>query len=145
MSSTYTFDFSERRRLHIGGIAVSFAQFALKFLQQTVIILAIFLVRNPELLRSVYFWLILFGLLVVSFLYSYLYYRSYYYYIDNDKQKFIVESCLLNKSNSVIKFSNIIQVNHNKNVLKKLLSIYNLTIYTDGSDKVEVDLYALAE
>lgn len=145
MSSTYTFDFSERRRLHIAGIAVSFAQFALKFLQQTVIILVIFLVRNPELLRSVYFWLILFGLLVVSFLYSYLYYRSYYYYIDSDRQEFIVESGLLNKSKTVIKFSNIIQVNLNQNVLQKLFSIYSLTINTAGSDKVEVDLYALDE
>src|SRR5690606_33797984 len=118
MSSTYTCDFSERRRLHIAGIAVSFAQFALQLLRQTVIILAIFLVRNTELLRSVYFWLILFGLLVVSFLYSYLYYRSYYYYIDSDKQEFIVESGLLNKSKTVINFSNIIQVNLNQNVLQ---------------------------
>src|SRR5690606_33509020 len=126
MSSTYTFDFSERRRLHIAGIAVSFAQFALKFLQQTVIILLIFLVRNPDLLRSVYFWLILIGVLVVSFRYSYLYYRYYYNYIYNDKQEFIVESDLLNKSKTENKISNIIQVNLNQNVLQKLFSIYSL-------------------
>src|SRR5690606_27484826 len=136
MSSTYTFDFSERRRLHIAGIAVSFAQFALKFLQQTVIILLIFLVRNPELLRSVYFWLILFGLLVVSFLYSYLYYRSYYYYIDSDKQDFIVQSGLGCKSRSVIRFSHIIPVNLSQNVLQKLFPTYSRAINTAGSDRV---------
>lgn len=145
MSNFATMDFTEKKRLHIAGLAVSFVRFAVRFLRQGVFLLIIILAQRPELLRSGYGWLILLGLLAVGVLYSYLHYRYYSYYVDLDKREFVVESGVVSKSKTVIKFSNIIQVNLDQNILQKLLSIYSVTINTAGSDKVEVDLYALDE
>lgn len=141
----YPIDFTKENRLDITAVIISFARFAFQFLRQGMLVLAIIFARNPHLLRSGTLWLILSGLIAIIVVYSYVYYRFYKFHVDIGNREFVLNRGALSKSKTVVKFNNIIQVNLNQNLLQKLLSIYSLTINTAGSDKVEVDLYALDE
>lgn len=145
MDSSSPFDFTAKCRLHIAGLVVSFVRFTLRFLRQGIFLLVIIFAQRPKLLTSGYLWLILFGLVAIGVVYSYLHYRYYSYYVDLCKREFVAEGGVISKSKTVVKFANIVQVNLGQNLLQKFFSIYSLTINTAGSDKVEVDLYALDE
>lgn len=145
MSVHSTVDFTERNRLHLAGFLVSFVRFLGRFLRQGIFVIIVIVARRPEIFHSGYMWLGVVAIVLPALLFAYLHYQRYTYYVDTQNSEFVVEQGVFSKSKTVVKFANIIQVNINQNILQKILSIYSVSLNTAGSDKIEVDLYALDE
>ncbi|MCA5005167.1 PH domain-containing protein [Sphingobacterium bovistauri] len=94
-------------------------------------------------LDGLYIALFFIALVLLTVVIAFINFKTFKFYLDEDSEEFVVQKGLFNKSKIVIKFVNILQVNVTQNMLQKALSLYSLTLDTAGSDKVEVDLYAL--
>lgn len=135
--------FQQPQRLNSLGYIINILRTFVKFIKQFIFLFVYLFIKNKEVLSSPYLGLIILGLLIAVALTAYVNFISFRYYINLEKGEFVVEKGLLSKSKIVIKFDNILQVNITQNILQKALSLYSLTLDTAGSDKVEVDLYAL--
>src|SRR5690606_27012638 len=131
------------QRLNSLGYLINILKTFVKLLKQFVFLFAYIFIQRREILQSSYLWLIILGFIIIVVIIAYVNFISFKYYIDEEKDEFVVQKGFFSKSKIVIKFSNILQVNITQNVLQKALSLYSLTLDTAGSDKVEVDLYAL--
>jgi len=135
--------FSIPRRLDSLGYIINILKTFLRFMKQFAFVIAFILYKQRDILSSTYLWLIILGLVVVIAIISFLNFQSFKYYVNLETNEFILEQGIFNTSKIVIKFTNILQVNISQNILQKMLSLYGLTLDTAGSDKVEVNLYAL--
>ncbi len=131
------------QRLNSLGYLINILKTFVKLLKQFVFLFAYIFIQRRDILQSSYLWLIILGFIIIVVIVAYVNFISFKYYIDEEKDEFVVQKGFFSKSKIVIKFSNILQVNITQNVLQKALSLYSLTLDTAGSDKVEVDLYAL--
>lgn len=131
------------QRLNSLGYILAIIKTFVSILKQFIFVIAYMLYKQREVLLTPYFWLIILGLLFIVAFIAFLNFRSFKYYVDESAEEFVVTKGVWSKSKIVIKFANIIQVNITQNVIQKALSLYSLTLDTGGSDKVEVDLYAL--
>jgi putative membrane protein len=138
-------DFTMPSRLHVVGLVIAFGRSLWRFLRQGLFLIILLLARRPDISSIGLIGLAVLGCLVLVFIFAYLRHRHYTYHVNLENREFVVDSGVFNKSKTVVKFANIIQVNINQNFLQKILSIYSVTLNTAGSDKVEVDLYALDE
>lgn len=141
MSEEYLFNIPQR--LNSLGYVINVLKTFVRILKQFIFFIAYLLYKQQDFLYSPYFILTIVLLLLLVALVSFVNFRSFKYFINEEASEFIVVKGAISKSKVVIKFSNILQVNITQNVLQKVLSLYSLTLDTAGSDKVEVDLYAL--
>jgi len=131
------------RRLNSLGYLINILKTFVKIIKQLFFFIAYMLYKHREIIYSKYLWLIILGVLLIIALIALVNFRTFKYYVDEEAEEFVVQKGLFSKSKVVIKFANILQVNITQNVVQKALSLYGLTLDTAGSDKVEVDLYAL--
>ena len=131
------------QRLNSLGFLINVLKTFVQVIRHFIIMIVYIFYKFHDVINSGYLWLIVLGILLIITVIAWVNFRTFKYYVDEEAEEFIVQKGLFSKSKVVIKFANILQVNISQNILQKALSLYGLTLDTAGSDKVEVDLYAL--
>jgi putative membrane protein len=80
------------------------------------------------------------GLIIFSFLS----YKRFVFHIDYDKSQFILNQGVFNSSQTAIPFDRIQQVYFKRNLLQRLINVYEVVIDTAGSNAEEVKIKALS-
>ncbi len=80
------------------------------------------------------------GIIVIG----YLNYRNFLFYIDEEKEEFIVEKGIFNKERVAVRFGKIQQVNINQSFIQRLIDVYEVEIETAGSAKNEAKIRAVS-
>lgn len=83
------------------------------------------------------------AILAIIGLVAYLRYRNFTFFLDEEKQEFVVESGVFSKNKLSIRLDKIQQVNINQSVIQKLIGVYSLTVDTAGSNDKEVSIKAI--
>jgi putative membrane protein len=90
-----------------------------------------------------YLWL---GLAIVLFLVvivGYLRYHYFRFFIDTDRDEFVLTEGVFSKKRVAIQLSRIQQVNVNQSLVQRLLNVYGVEINTAGSTKSEASIAAV--
>ena len=76
---------------------------------------------------------------------GYLNYRYFLFYIDEDRDEFILNKGVFNKKRVSIRFERIQQVNINQSFIQRLIDVYEVEIETAGSTKNEAKIRAVTK
>jgi len=82
---------------------------------------------------------------VLCVIYGYLWYLKFTFFLDKEKQEFVINKGVLNRDQVIIQLDKIQQVNINQNVLQKIIGVYGLKIDTAGANGEEVSIKAIDE
>lgn len=134
--------FNSPQRQSKVGIVIMFADTLQKFLRASWAPLAIMIYRMPSdaLLYMVLGTIVIFLLIGVV---AYLRYRNFTFFLDEDKQEFVIHSGILSKKRLSIGLDKIQQVSINQNIIQKLIGVYSLDVDTAGSGGKEVGIRAI--
>jgi putative membrane protein len=80
---------------------------------------------------------------VLLALYAWLSYHNFSFFLDEDKQEFVINEGVFNKSTLTIQLNKIQQVNINQSLLQQIIGVYSLDIDTAGSEKKEASIKAI--
>lgn len=136
-------DFSQPQRQSAAGILINGAYIVQRFARAMFIPLAIFLIKSNKT-ALLYTILGLVGVLIISLIYGYFYYRKFTFYLDTLKQEFVIDKGVFGRKQLSIPIEKIQQVNINQGFLQKLIGVYSLQIDTAGSDSKEVNISAIS-
>ncbi len=136
-------DFTIRRRLNKGGVVLQGLQSFWTLVKALGLALIYFGIKHPAILLSWQLWAGFALLFILQMVFAYVQYKHFYYYVDEAQQELLIEEGVFNKSKTVIKFENILQVNIKQNVFQQALDLYGFEIESAGSKEKEADLYAL--
>lgn len=136
-------DFYEPQRQSITGIVILFADAVQKFIRHSWAFLLIVIYRF-DIEKLTMYLLFIAGSLVLFMIYAYLVYRNFTFYIDNDRNEFVVKKGIFRKDQMAIPIQKIQQVNINQSLVQKLINVYSLGIETAGSSDKEVDIRAIS-
>lgn len=84
-------------------------------------------------------------LLILSALYSVLFYRAFHFHFDFEKQRFILEKGVFSSQFIEVPLDKIQQVDIKRSILQRIFGVYSLSIDTAGSKKDEVLIHALTQ
>ena len=137
-------DFSQPQRQSAYGIIIMTAHTALKIVKAFAFPLILAFVKLPRH-YAVYSILVLAAIVLISALFAYLWYLRFTFFLDQEKQEFIVNKGILNRDQLTIQLDKIQQVNINQSILQKIIGIYGLKIDTAGAKGEEVNIRAISE
>lgn len=135
-------DFSEPKRQSAAGVAVMFADHLQRSIRVLVFPIILLLVRA----KGMNHWYLIAGFLVLLFIlviYSYLSYLRFSFFLDEEKQEFVIQKGVLSKEHISIRLDKIQQVNINQSLIQRIIGVYSLDIDTAGSDKKEASIKAI--
>lgn len=135
-------DFSAPKRQSAAGVAIMFAN----HLQHSIRILIFPIILMIVRVKSVSPWYIVaavFLFLVVLIIFSYLSYLKFTFFLDEEKQEFIIDKGILSREHLTIRLDKIQQVNINQSLIQRIIGVYSLDIDTAGSDKKEASIKAV--
>lgn len=135
-------DFSEPKRQSAAGVAVMFANHLQRSIRVLVFPLILLLVRS----KGMNHWHLIAGFLIFLFIlviYSYLSYRRFSFFLDEEKQEFVIQKGVWSKEHISIRLDKIQQVNINQSLIQRIIGVYSLDIDTAGSDKKEAGIKAI--
>lgn len=136
-------DFYKPQRQSLTGILILFADAVQKFFRQFwALLLVVFFRFDSEKI-----WIYIFsgtGFLILFLIYAYLVYRNFTFYIDHERNEFVVKKGVFRKEQMSIPIQKIQQVNINQSFIQKLIHVYSLGIETAGSSDKEVDIRAIS-
>lgn len=137
-------DFSQPQRQSAAGIIINGAYTVQQFVRAMFIPLAFFLIKANKV--ALFYTILGFvGILIISLIYGYFYYKKFTFYLDTLKQEFIIDKGVFGRKHLTIPIAKIQQVNINQGFLQKLIGVYSLQIDTAGTDSKEVDISAISE
>lgn len=84
-------------------------------------------------------------LIILALIYAYFSYLKFTFFLNQQKQEFVINKGVFNRTLLTIPLEKIQQVNINQSLLQKLVGVYSLQIDTPGSDKKEVSITAISE
>lgn len=87
---------------------------------------------------------IIIAFLVLVSVFAYLQYLNFTFYIDDEKEEFIISSGVFNKSKTIVQLNKIQQVIINQSFIQRLIGVYGLEIDTAGSDTFEASIKAIS-
>lgn len=137
-------DFSKPQRQSASGIIVMGVYTALKIGKAFIFLIIIAFVK----LSGAYFLYLSLGiaaLVLFSFVFAYLWYLKFTFFLDKDKQEFVVNKGIFNRDQVIIQLDKIQQVNINQSILQKIIGVYGLNIDTAGAQGDEVSIKAISE
>ncbi|MGA9650850.1 PH domain-containing protein [Pedobacter sp.] len=137
-------DFSKPQRQSAFGIIVMAAHTAFKIGRAFAFLIVIAFVKSQGN-YLLYILLALALMLLVSFLFAYLWYIKFTFFLDKEKQEFVVNKGIFNRDQVTIQLDKIQQVNINQSILQKIIGVYGLKIDTAGAHSEEVDIKAIDE
>ncbi|WP_342328738.1 PH domain-containing protein [Pedobacter sp. FW305-3-2-15-E-R2A2] len=135
-------DFSEPKRQSAAGVAVIFADHLQRSIRVLVFPIILLLVRA----KGMNHWYLIAGFLVflcILIIYSYLSYLRFSFFLDEEKQEFVIQKGVLSKEHISIRLDKIQQVNINQSLIQRIIGVYSLDIDTAGSDKKEASIKAI--
>ncbi|WP_175634612.1 PH domain-containing protein [Pedobacter ghigonis] len=137
-------DFSKPQRQSAAGIIVMAAHTFLKIVKATFFIFVLAFIKMP-FHHILYVLVGVVVLLLLSFFFAYLWYLKFTFFLDKEKQEFVVNKGILNRDQVIIQLDKIQQVNINQSILQKIIGVYGLKIDTAGTHGEEVSIKAIDE
>jgi putative membrane protein len=137
-------DFSKPQRQSIAGIVIMAVHTLQQFLRAMIIPLAIFLIKAQTNVIT-YAIIAVATISIITLIFSYVSYRKFTFYLDDEKQEFIINKGIFSRTLLTIRLDKIQQVNINQSLLQKLIGVYSLQIDTPGGDSNEVSIKAIDE
>jgi len=137
-------DFSKPQRESAFGIIIMGAHTMLKIGKATFFLFVIAFVK----MSGTSFTFLMLGIsaiIVFSFIFAYLWYLKFTFFLDKEKQEFVVNKGIFNRDQVIIQLDKIQQVNINQNILQKIIGVYGLKIDTAGAHGEEVSIKAIDE
>jgi putative membrane protein len=137
-------DFSKPQRESAFGIIVMGVHTAFQIAKGTFFIFIAAFIKMP----ATTFTYLLLGIgviLLISFFFAYLWYLKFTFFLDKEKQEFVVNKGIFNRDQVIIQLDKIQQVNINQNILQKIIGVYGLKIDTAGAHGEEVSIKAIDE
>ncbi|MFW0716601.1 PH domain-containing protein [Pedobacter sp. N23S346] len=137
-------DFSQPQRESAFGIIVMAVHTMIKVTKA----LFFFLIYAFIKMGGTYTRYTLLGIAVIMLLcliYAYFSYLKFTFFLDKEKQEFIVNKGIFNRDQIIIKLDKIQQVNINQSILQKIIGVYGLKIDTAGAKGEEVSIKAIDE
>lgn len=136
--------YSATQRQSIAGILLIYLSSLYKLFRMSWALGAYLLLSSPTKTTLIYTGLGLLVVLVLTLIYSYLYYRRFIFYIDYEREEFILEKGVFSTENTAIPFDKIQQVYFKRSILQRLIKVYSLVIDTAGSNQKEVEIKAIS-
>ncbi|MBC8984678.1 PH domain-containing protein [Pedobacter sp. N36a] len=81
--------------------------------------------------------------LIILAIHSYFSYLKFTFFLDEERQEFIIQKGIFNRENLIIRLDKIQQVNLNQSLIQRIAGVYSLDIDTAGSDKKEASIKAI--
>lgn len=136
-------NFNQPQRQSLVGILVIFFEMIFQVLKATwpIIVITLFKADFKSILISS---LILLVVTVYFGVYSFLKYRNFTFYIDEENEEFIISDGIINKTKTTIQLHKIQQVNIKQNLIQRLIGVYALDVDTAGSEKKEGNIKAIS-
>jgi putative membrane protein len=138
------YDFSKPQRQSAVGIIIMAAN-TLQHLIRALIFPLIIAFAKADRQYLIYVGFGIVVLLILLFVYSYFNYRNFTFFLDEQKQEFVIHKGIFNKTQLTVQLDKIQQVNINQNLLQKIIGIYGLKVDTAGSEGQEVSIKAIDE
>jgi len=135
-------NFNTPQRQSAVGIIVMFANTLQKLVRNFWALLILLIYKMPTITLVLGFLGVVFILLLIGIV-AYLQYRHFTFFLDQNKQEFVVQHGILDKKRVSISLDKIQQVNINQSVLQRLIGVYSLDIDTAGSSSKEVIIKAI--
>ena len=137
--------YNTAQRQSIAGILLIFVSSLYKLVKIFWAMGAYLLLSGPSKTTLIYTAI---GLVVVTgltLIYSYVYYLKFIFYIDYEREEFVLEKGIFSTENSAIPFDKIQQVYFKRSILQRVINVYSLVIDTAGSNQKEVEIKAISE
>ena len=83
--------------------------------------------------------------LVLALGYSILYYLKFIFFIDREREEFVLQKGVFSSETISVPFDKIQQVNFKRNLLQRIIGVYSILIETAGSKEKEVEIKALSK
>ena len=125
------------------GIIVLFADSLQKYARGFLPIAFLFILKG-DAFNALYLYLGLLAIVVIVGLIAYLSYINFTFYIDNQKEEFIISKGIFNKTKTSIQLNKIQQVNLSQNIIHRIINVYALDVDTAGSDNKEANIKAVS-
>jgi putative membrane protein len=84
------------------------------------------------------------ALVLVIGVIAYLKYFNFTFYLDHNKNEFIIQEGVFNKTNTTVQLYKIQQVNITQNLLQRVINVYSLEVDTAGSNDKEGRIKAIS-
>jgi putative membrane protein len=136
-------NFSTPQRQSPVGVLVLFFYSLQKYARAFWPIILIYIFKFKDL-NKLYLGLGVLSFLIIIGVISYLRYRSFTFFLDIEKEEFIISDGILNKTKTAIQFDKIQQVNVNQSFIQKIIGVYELNVDTAGSAKKEGNIKAIS-
>lgn len=135
-------DFSKPQRQSIKGIAIMFADTFQEIIRALWAPLLLIIYRF-DWSKMLYLGIGLLILVLIIGVIAYLKYTHFIFFLDEQKQEFVIQKGIITKNKITIQLNKIQQVNINQSLVQKLVGVYSLDIDTAGSNKKEVSIRAI--
>ncbi|WP_289021418.1 PH domain-containing protein [uncultured Salegentibacter sp.] len=133
------------QRQSITGILLIFISSLYKLVKIFWAMGAYLLLSGPSKTTLIYTGIGLVVLMGSTLIYSYVYYLKFIFYIDYEREEFVLEKGIFSTENSAIPFDKIQQVYFKRSILQRVINVYSLVIDTAGSNQQEVEIQAISE
>ncbi|QPH40831.1 PH domain-containing protein [Pedobacter endophyticus] len=137
-------DFSKPQRESAFGIIIMAAHTVLK-VGRALFFFLIYAFVKMSASNAAYVLLGAAVIFVLCVIYGYLWYLKFTFFLDKEKEEFVINKGVLNRDQVIIQLDKIQQVNINQNVLQKIIGVYGLKIDTAGANGEEVSIRAIDE
>lgn len=135
--------FNQPQRQSKIGIIALFADSVQKYARAFLPFVFIMLLR-PERLNGLYITLGLLIIVLIVAVIAFLRYINFTFYIDDQRDEFVIHEGIFNKSRTTIQLTKIQQVNISQNLIQRIINVYALDVDTAGSDKKEGNIKAIS-
>lgn len=135
--------FNHTQRQSKIGIIVLFADSLQKYARAFLPIAFIFVLKG-DTINVLYLYLGLLAIVVIVGVIAYLRYINFTFYIDDQKEEFIISEGIFNKTRTSIQLNKIQQVNLSQNIVHRIINVYALDVDTAGSDTKEGNIKAVS-
>ncbi|WP_412476444.1 PH domain-containing protein [Flavobacterium sp. TBRC 19031] len=135
--------FNQPQRQSAIGVLVIFLEMVFVLLKNIWPIVVITLLKAEG--KSVWVGLLIaLGIFVYFGVYSFLKYRNFTFYIDDNTDEFVINDGIINKTKTTIQLHKIQQVNIKQNFIQRLIGVYAMDVDTAGSDQKEGNIKAVS-
>ncbi|KQM77103.1 hypothetical protein ASE74_17730 [Pedobacter sp. Leaf216] len=118
-------DFSKPQRESAFGIIIMGAHTFLQIAKGTFFVFVAAFIKLPTS-TFIYLLLGIAFIMLVSAFFAYLWYLKFTFFLDKEKQEFVVNKGIFSRDQVIIQLDKIQQVNINQNILQKIIGIYGL-------------------
>ena len=135
-------DFSKPQHQSVKGIVIMFADTLQNIIRGVWAPLLIVLYKF-DWTKMLFLGLAVFVLLLIIGCVAYLKYKNFTFFLDENKEEFVIQKGIISKNKIIIQLEKIQQVNINQSVIQKLIGVYSVDIDTAGSQNIEVSIRAV--